>query len=176
MIRSSLFAVAVDQVRCDRSVCGAKMATRRGWSYHKVTLTLSSILTWSYIMIAERLSVRQIIPRRISEIVYMYPSRLGMPLFRATRANVGITCARVTPRNVTGSSPPDLNTLHEIDSQVCALRFVSLRCRTALCITALSDDRRLRFVSLRFVSLRCQTTADIYRQRSSISKLEEDAS
>ena len=73
-----------------------------------------------------------------------------MPLFRATRANVGITCARVTPRNVTGSSsPPDLNTLHEIDSQVCALRFVSLR---------------------------CQTTADIYRQRSSISKLEEDAS
>ena len=102
----------------------------------------------------------------------MYPSRLGMPLFLATRANVGITCARVTPRNVTGSSsPPDLNTLHEIDSQVCALRFVSLRCRTALCITALSDDRRLRFVSLR-----CQTTADIYRQRSSISKLEEDAS
>ena len=100
--------------------------------------------------------------------VCMYPSRLGMPLFRATRANVGITCARVTPRNVTG---PDLNTLHEIDSQVCALRFVSLRCRTALCITALSDDRRLRFVSLR-----CQTTADIYRQRSSISKLEEDAS
>ena len=123
-------------------------------------------------IIAERLSVRQIIPRRISEIVCMYPSRLGMPLFRATRANVGITCARVTPRNVTGSSsPPDLNTLHEIDSQVCALRFVSLRCRTALCITALSDDRRLRFVSLR-----CQTTADIYRQRSSISKLEEDAS
>ena len=62
---------------------------------------------------------------------------------RYTRANVGITCARVTPRNVTGSSPPDLNTtLHEIDSQVCALRFVSLRCRTALCITALSDDRR----------------------------------
>ena len=101
----------------------------------------------------------------------MYPSRLGMPLFRATRANVGITCARVTPRNVTGSSPPDLNTLHEIDSQACALRFVSLRCRTALCITALSDDRRLRFASLR-----CQTTADIYRQRSSISKLEEDAS
>ena len=62
--------------------------------------------------------------------VCMYPSRLGMLLFRATRANVGITCARVTPRNVTGSSPPDLNTtLHEIDSQVC----------TALCITALSD-------------------------------------
>ena len=51
LIRSSLFAVAVDQVRCDRSVCGAKMATRRGWRYHKVTLALSSILTWSYIMI-----------------------------------------------------------------------------------------------------------------------------
>ena len=50
-VRVSFFAVAVDQVRCDRSVCGAKMATRRGWSYHKVTLTLSSILTWSYIMI-----------------------------------------------------------------------------------------------------------------------------
>ena len=113
-----------------------------------------------YGFIAERLSVRQIIPRRISEIVCMYPSRLGIPLFRATRANVGITCARVTPRNVTGSSsPPDLNTLH--DTSLC----------TALCITALSDDRRLRFVSLR-----CQTTADIYRQRSSISKLEEDAS
>ena len=123
--------------------------------------------------------MRLIIPRRISEIVCMYvcmyvctyvcmyPSRLGMPLFRARGANVGITFARVTLRNATGSSPPDLNTLHEIDSQVYALRFVSLRCRTALCITALSDDRRLRFVSLR-----CQTTADIYRQRSSISKLE----
>ena len=98
----------------------------------------------------------------------MYPSRLEMPLFRATRANVGITCARVTPRNVTGSSsPPDLNTLHEIDSQVCALRFVSLRCRTALCITALSDDRRHPFPQ-----------GANYRQRSvsSISKLEEDAS
>ena len=82
----------------------------------------------------------------------MYPSRLGMPLFRATRANVGITCARVTPRNVTGSSPPDLNTLH--DTSLCtALCITALsdcalyhcavgRPPTALCITALSDDRR----------------------------------
>ena len=74
---------------------------------------------------------------------------------RYTRKRRHHVCARVTPRNVTGSSPRD--------------RLTSL-C-TALCITALSDDRRLRFVSLR-----CQTTADIYRQRSSISKLEEDAS
>ena len=75
--------------------------------------------------------------------VYM-PSRLGMQLFRATRANVGITCARVTPRNVTGSSPPDLNTLHEIDLSLCTA-LLSLRCRTALCISALSDDRRHPF-------------------------------
>ena len=43
-------------------------------------------------IIAERLSVRQLIPHRISEIVSMYvcmyPSRLGMQLFCALRANV----------------------------------------------------------------------------------------
>ena len=43
-------------------------------------------------MIAERLSARQLILRRISEIVCMhvcmYPSRLGIQLFRALRANV----------------------------------------------------------------------------------------
>ena len=38
---------------------------------------------------AERLSARQLILRRISEIVCMYPSRrLGIQLFRALRANV----------------------------------------------------------------------------------------
>ena len=32
----------------------------------------------------------------------MYVSHLGMQLFRALRANVGITCVDVTLRNVTG--------------------------------------------------------------------------
>ena len=101
---------------------------------------------WSFdvcLLIAERLSVRQIIPRRISEIVCMYvcmyPSRLGMPLFRATRANVGITCARVTPRNVTGRiSTHGTRSTHK-----------SVHCALYHCA-----------VGLRFVSLRCRTTAD----------------
>ena len=80
--------------------------------------------------------------------VCMYPSRLGMPLFRATRANVGITCARVTPRNVTGSSPRDRLTslctaLCITALSDCALYHCAVgRPPTALCITALSDDRR----------------------------------
>ena len=57
--------------------------------------------------IAERLSARQLILRRISEIVCMYvfmyvcmyPSRLGIQLFRA----LSVTCASVTLRNVTAA-------------------------------------------------------------------------
>ena len=56
---------------------------------------LGIVATWD-VLIAERLSARQLIPRQISEIVcmyvcmyvYMYPSRLGIQLFRALRANV----------------------------------------------------------------------------------------
>ena len=35
----------------------------------------------------------------------MYVSRLGMQLFRALHANVGLTCVNVTLRNVTGRAP-----------------------------------------------------------------------
>ena len=63
-------------------------------------------------LIAERLSARELILRRISEIVgmyvcmYMYPSRLGIQLFRAlaTRKR-SITCASVTLRNITAVLP-----------------------------------------------------------------------
>ena len=48
-------------------------------------------------IIAERLSVRQIILHRISQRVCIYVSRLGMC---ALRANVRITCVCVTHRNV----------------------------------------------------------------------------
>ena len=58
-------------------------------------LTLPSSPELSEILIAERLSARQLIPHCISEIVSMYvclyPSRLGIQLFPALRANV---CAR----------------------------------------------------------------------------------
>ena len=55
-------------------------------------------------IIAERLSARQLILRRISEIVCMYnmyPSHLGIQLFRALTRKRSITCASVMLRNVT---------------------------------------------------------------------------
>ena len=56
-------------------------------------------------IIAERLSARQLILRRISEIVCMYVSvTLRNPIIsRATRKR-SITCASVTLRNVTAVS------------------------------------------------------------------------
>jgi hypothetical protein len=59
-------------------------------------------------IIAERLSARQIIPRRISRIVCMYVCMYVSVTLResnyfALRANVNITCASVTLRNLSRS-------------------------------------------------------------------------
>ena len=72
------------------------MLSRRNTDAHRSVIRPS--------LIAERLSARQIILRRISEIVCMYVSlTLRNPIIsRATRKPI-ITCASVTLRNVTAA-------------------------------------------------------------------------
>ena len=83
---------------------------RKIWNLHYNSHTgilhcVAHVSTISNIIIAERLSVRQIILHRISSrvciyvcmYVCIYVSRLGM---RALRVNVSITCVGVTHRNV----------------------------------------------------------------------------
>ena len=78
-------------------------------------------------VVAERLSARQLILRRISEIVCMYVSvTLRNPIIsRATRKR-SITCASVTLRNVTavaplksaGRSPPRTTIVRDVGDAV----------------------------------------------------------
>ena len=72
------------------------------WGYYIIDSVAGCMvtLTWAVaehqrmVMIAERLSARQLILRRISEIVCMYvcmyPSRLGIQLFRALHARANV--------------------------------------------------------------------------------------